>query len=141
MICVDSLISLLKWYRCWKCKITWSKINWTIEVLITSSADALIRVSLNKFVCEIAKGQIISKGLLVLLNPPKKWTNEFVFTGKSLSEALILALTLYDDRLLIELPVEYLKIPSSSLVLLLISNFTNELRLYQFLQTCSPPHF
>ena len=28
-----------------------------------------------------------------------------------------------------------------SLVLLLISNLTNELRLHQFLQTCSPPHF
>ena len=28
-----------------------------------------------------------------------------------------------------------------SLVLLLISNLTNELRLHQFLWTCSPPHF
>ena len=35
--------------------------------------------------------------------------------GKSLSEALIFALTnpQYDDRLFIELPVEYMKIPSS----------------------------
>ena len=65
--------------------------------------------------CEIAKGQIISKGLLVLSNPPKKRMIEFVFTGKSLSEALILALTNppYDDRLFIELPVEYIRIPSS----------------------------
>ena len=36
-------------------------------------------------------------------------------TGKSLSEALILASTnpQYDERLIIELPVEYMKIPSS----------------------------
>ena len=28
-----------------------------------------------------------------------------------------------------------------SLVILFISNLTNELRLHQFLRTCSPPHF
>ena len=40
---------------------------------------------------------------------------KFTFTGKSLSEALILSLTnpQYDDRLFIEFPVEYMKIPSS----------------------------
>ena len=39
------------------------------------------------------------------------------FTGKSLSEALIFASTnpQYDDRLLIELQVQYMKIPSSNL--------------------------
>ena len=38
-----------------------------------------------------------------------------LFTGKSLSEALIFALTnpQYEDRLFIELPNEYMKIPSS----------------------------
>ena len=38
-----------------------------------------------------------------------------VFTGKSLSEALIFASTnpQYDDRLFIELQVQYMKIPSS----------------------------
>ena len=38
-------------------------------------------------------------------------------TGKSLSEALIFALTnpRYDDRLVIELQVQYMKIPSSNL--------------------------
>ena len=38
-------------------------------------------------------------------------------TGKSLSEALIFALTnpQYDDRLFIELQVQYMKIPSSNL--------------------------
>ena len=37
------------------------------------------------------------------------------YTGKSLSEALIFALTnaQYDDRLFIELQVQYMKIPSS----------------------------
>ena len=37
------------------------------------------------------------------------------FTGKSLSEALIFASTnpKYDDRLFIELQVQYMKIPSS----------------------------
>ena len=37
------------------------------------------------------------------------------FTGKSLSEALIFASTnpQYDDRLFIELQVQYMKIPSS----------------------------
>ena len=39
------------------------------------------------------------------------------FTGKSLSEALIFASTnpQYDDRLFIELQVQYMKIPSSNL--------------------------
>ena len=38
-------------------------------------------------------------------------------TGKSLSEALIFASTnrQYDDRLLIELQVQYMKIPNSNL--------------------------
>ena len=38
------------------------------------------------------------------------------FTGKSLSEALIFASTKpqYDDRLFIELQVQYMKIPSSN---------------------------
>ena len=38
-----------------------------------------------------------------------------VFTGKSLSEPLIFASTdpQYDDRLFIELQVQYMKIPSS----------------------------
>ena len=31
-------------------------------------------------ICLLTKGQIISKGLLVSSNSPKKWTNEFVFT-------------------------------------------------------------
>ena len=41
----------------------------------------------------------------------------FLFTGKSLSEALIFASTnpQYDDRLFIELQVQYMKIPSSNL--------------------------
>jgi len=39
----------------------------------------------------------------------------YSFTGKSLSEALIFASTnpQYDDRLFIELQVQYMKIPSS----------------------------
>ena len=39
------------------------------------------------------------------------------FTGKSLSEALIFASTnpQYDDRLFIELQLQYMKIPSSNL--------------------------
>ena len=36
-------------------------------------------------------------------------------TGKSLSEALIFASTNYDNRLFIELKVQYMKIPSSNL--------------------------
>ena len=90
--------------------------------------------------CEIAKGQIISKGLLVSLNPPKKRTNEFVFTGKSLSEALILALTnpQYDDRLFIELPVEYIKIPSSEHVVYInYSECLNKNKKQQFVYTTS----
>jgi hypothetical protein len=41
----------------------------------------------------------------------------FVVTGKSLSEALVFASTKpqYDDRLFIELQVQYMKIPSSNL--------------------------
>merc|ERR1712218_203699 len=42
---------------------------------------------------------------------------EYAGTGKSLSEALIFASTnpQYDDRLFIELQVQYMKIPSSNL--------------------------
>ena len=41
--------------------------------------------------------------------------DDFICTGKSLSEALILASTnqQYDERLIIELPLKYMKIPSS----------------------------
>ena len=47
------------------------------------------------------------------MKPKKK--SVCIFTGKSLSEALILALTnpQYHDILFIELPVECMKIPSS----------------------------
>ena len=53
----------------------------------------------------------------------KKWTGFFkiqlhqLSTGKSLSEALIFASTnpQYDDRLFIELQVQYMKVPSSNL--------------------------
>ena len=43
--------------------------------------------------------------------------NTLCFTGKSLSEALIFASTnlQYDDRLFIELKIQYMKIPSSNL--------------------------
>ena len=46
---------------------------------------------------------------------PEKNVGQSVKTGKSLSEALILASTnpQYDNRLLIELQVQYMKIPSS----------------------------
>ena len=45
------------------------------------------------------------------------FTNSVVGTGKSLSEALIFASTnpKYDNRLFIDLPVQYMKIPSSNL--------------------------
>ena len=41
--------------------------------------------------------------------------SESISTGKSMSEALIFASTnpQYDNRLFIELPVQYMKIPSS----------------------------
>ena len=54
---------------------------------------------------------------LVHMRNNKSWTKELNATdaGKSLSEALIFASTKpqYDDRLFIELQVQYMKIPSS----------------------------
>jgi hypothetical protein len=46
-----------------------------------------------------------------------KYTGHVVSTGKSLSEALIFASTnpQYDDKLFIELQVQYMKIPSPNL--------------------------
>ena len=46
--------------------------------------------------------------------PQKIPTKHFMHTGKSFSEALIFASTnpQYDDRLFIELQVQYMKIPS-----------------------------
>ena len=46
-----------------------------------------------------------------------RFPSSFLNTGKSLSEALIFASTnpQYDDRLFIELQVQYMKIPSSNL--------------------------
>ena len=56
---------------------------------------------------------------LVHMRNNKSWTKELNATdaGKSLSEALIFASTKpqYDDRLFIELQVQYVKIPSSNL--------------------------
>ena len=50
-----------------------------------------------------------------IINGPKKFKNKGI--GKSLSEALIFASTnlQYDNRLFIELQVQYMKIPSSNL--------------------------
>ena len=53
-----------------------------------------------------------------------------ISTGKSLSEALIFASTnpQYDDRLFIELQVQYMKIPSSNLLCTeIVSNIQNNL--------------
>ena len=45
----------------------------------------------------------------------QRFWKEIIYTGKSLSEALTFASTnpQYDDRLFIELQVQYMKIPSS----------------------------
>ena len=53
-------------------------------------------------------------GIEQILIPDNRLIRES-YTGKSFSEALTFALTnqQYDDRLFIELPVKYMKIPSS----------------------------
>ena len=56
--------------------------------------------ALGKLICDVRQGNV-----------------HCTYAGKSLSEALIFASTnpQYDDRLLIELQVQYMKIPSSNL--------------------------
>ena len=51
------------------------KDKWPNELLYLPEHDLL---KANDWLC--TKGLIISKGLLVFSNSPKKWTNEFVFT-------------------------------------------------------------
>ena len=63
----------------------------------------------------IAQGLVhMGKGTMSL-NPYHRYEFKYLCTGKSMSEALIFASTnpQYDNRLFIELPLQYMKIPSS----------------------------
>ena len=59
----------------------------------------------------------VQRNLLIARSAPDFSLSLLLCTGKSLSEALIFASTnpQYDDRLLIELQVQYMKLPSSEL--------------------------
>ena len=65
-----------------------------------------------------------------------------VCTGKSMSEALIFASTnpQYDNRLFIELPVQYMKIPSSEHVLYINCSECQNKNKKQFVYTTCSPH-
>ena len=68
--------------------------------------------------------RLVKKGKSLATKDSQKSNDSDVHTGKSLSEAHIFASTnpQYDDRLFIELQVQYMKIPSSSLEIVVYSN-------------------
>ena len=77
-----------------------------------------------------------SSGLVIF---PCNWRTKYVDTGKSLSEALILATSnpQYDKRLFIDLPVKYMKSTSSEHVVYInCSEFQNKNK-KQFVYTTS----
>ena len=65
-----------------------------------------------------------------------------IHAGKSFSEALIFALTnpQYDDRLFIELQVQYMKIPSSEHVVYINCSECQNKNKKQFVCTTCSPH-